>query len=63
MELASAAFCSAIRELFAGRAPIVATVQAAGHPFTDALKRESELVAVTRRNRDELPRAIAARLM
>ncbi len=62
MELASAAFRSAVSELFRGRSAIVATVQAARHPFTDALKREAELIGVTQRNRDELPGRIAERL-
>jgi nucleoside-triphosphatase len=62
MELASEAFRSVIPEVFAGRGPVVATVQAARHPVTDALKREAELVRVTRSNRDELPASIARRL-
>ena len=61
MELASAAFRSVVAELFGGRAPIVATVQVARHPFTDALKREADLVRVTYSNRDELPTRIAGR--
>jgi nucleoside-triphosphatase len=61
MELASAAFRSVVSELFGGRAPVVATVQVARHPFTDALKRDAELVRVTQSNRDELPTRIAGR--
>jgi nucleoside-triphosphatase len=63
MELASAAFRSAVSDLFRGRSSVVATVQVAGHPFTDALKREAERVHVTRRNRDELPHLIARRFV
>jgi nucleoside-triphosphatase len=61
MELASGAFRSAVSELFGGPVPLVATVQAARHPFTDPLKRDAELVRVTPRNRDELPSKIAGR--
>jgi nucleoside-triphosphatase len=61
MELASEAFQGAVSELFDRRLPLVATVQVARHPFTDALKREAEVVRVTRANRDELPAMIAER--
>jgi nucleoside-triphosphatase len=61
MELASDAFRSVVSELFGGRVPLVATVQAARHPFTDALKRDAEVVRVTPRNRDELPSKVAGR--
>jgi nucleoside-triphosphatase len=61
MELASEAFCGAVSELFDRRLPVVATVQVARHPFTDALKREADVVRVTRANRDELPASIAER--
>jgi nucleoside-triphosphatase len=60
MELASGAFRSAVSELF-GRACVVATVHVARHPFTDALKRDVEVVRVTQGNRDELPTRIAGR--
>lgn len=61
MELASGAFRSAVSELFGGRASVVATVHVARHPFTDALKRDAEVVRVTQSNRGELPRKIAER--
>jgi nucleoside-triphosphatase len=61
MELASEAFRAAVSELFDRRLALVATVHVARHPFTDALKRNAEVVRVTRRNRDELPRRIAER--
>ena len=61
MELGSGAFRSAVSELFGGRASVVATVQVARHPFTDALKRDAEVVRVTQSNRDELPTKIAGR--
>jgi nucleoside-triphosphatase len=61
MELASSSFRSVVSELFGGRAPVVATVQLARHPFTDALKRDAQLVRVMQSNRDELPTRIAGR--
>jgi nucleoside-triphosphatase len=64
MELASEPFRATISELLERPVPVVATVQAARHPFTDALKRwpAIELVKVTSRNRDELPAQLADRL-
>jgi nucleoside-triphosphatase len=64
MELASDAFREALAELFDRPVPIVATVQSASHPFTDALKRrrDVETMRVTTANRDELPELLAARL-
>jgi nucleoside-triphosphatase len=61
MELASGAFRLVVSEVFDGRASVVATVHAARHPFTDALKRDAEILRVTRGNRDELPTRIAER--
>jgi nucleoside-triphosphatase len=61
MELASEAFRAAVSELFDRRLALVATVHVARHPFTDALKRDAEVVRVTRGNRDELPTRIAGR--
>jgi nucleoside-triphosphatase len=63
MELASDGFRSTVSALFRGPVPIIATVQATSHPFTDALKREAEILRVTRRNRSELPQAVADRLL
>jgi nucleoside-triphosphatase len=64
MELASAAFRDAVTTLLEGKTPVVATVHTFRHPFTDRLKRrpEAELVRLSRKNRDELPRQLAVRL-
>jgi nucleoside-triphosphatase len=64
MELASEAFRAAVSGLFEQPVQLVATVHVARHPFTDALKRRSdvEVVRVTAANRDELPARLAARL-
>jgi nucleoside-triphosphatase len=65
MELASARFRDAVTALLDTDAPLVATVHAFRHPFTDELKRRPgvELVRLTRANRDDLPDALAARLL
>jgi nucleoside-triphosphatase len=65
MELASARFRDAVTGLLDTDAPLVATVHAFRHPFTDELKRRPgvELVRLTRANRDDLPDALAARLL
>jgi nucleoside-triphosphatase len=57
MEVASEPFRDAVSRLFERSAPIVATVHAHAHPFTDALKRrpDVELRRVTARTRDDLP--------
>jgi nucleoside-triphosphatase len=64
MELASEAFQDAVRALFDTSVSIVATVQAGGHPFTDALKRRPDIqvLQVTRKNRDQLPDELAGKL-
>lgn len=64
MELASSAFTEAVRALFDAPTPVVATVHARGHPFTDDLEArgEVELIEVTRVNRDTLADRLAARL-
>jgi nucleoside-triphosphatase len=64
MELASDSFTDAVTGLFDGSTPVVATVHAFRHPFTDRLKRrrDSEVVRLTRQNRDELPRLLAEKL-
>jgi len=64
MELASPAFRNTVAGLVEGDTPIVATVHAFRHPFTDALKRrpDAEVVRLTRENRDELPRLLAEKL-
>lgn len=57
MELASPAFCDVVADLPDGDPPVVATVHAFRHPFTDALKRrpDADVVRLTRENRDRLP--------
>ena len=64
MELASGRFREAVSELFDGSVPVVATVHAFAHPFTDALKRREDVERhrVTRATRDGLPAELAARL-
>ncbi len=64
MELACSAFRNAVDALFRADVDVVATVQAHHDPFTDALKRRSdvELVPLTPANRDDLPAELAARL-
>jgi nucleoside-triphosphatase len=57
MELASKRFREAVEALFEQDAPLVATVHAHRHPFTDELKRRGDVSVerVTRGNRDALP--------
>jgi len=64
MELASTAFREAVLALLERPVPVVATVHAHRHPFTDSLKRRPSVTVLqlTRSNRDELPAAIARRL-
>jgi nucleoside-triphosphatase len=65
MELASAAFRDAVTALFDSDVPIVATVHAFRHPFTDELKGRAgvELIRLSRANRDGLRDALAERLL
>jgi nucleoside-triphosphatase len=65
MELASPAFRAAVTGLFDGDRPVLATVHAFRHPFTDDLKRRPDvaLVRVTESSRDALPGDLAARLL
>jgi nucleoside-triphosphatase len=62
MELASRPFRDAVSALLDRPVSVVATVQTARHPFTDALKHNIGTVRVTSANRDELPRMLAVRL-
>jgi len=64
MELASIAFRDAVAELVERDTPVVATVHAFRHLFTDALKArpDAEVVHLTRQNRDELPSLLAQKL-
>jgi nucleoside-triphosphatase len=65
MELFSEAFVARLNEVFRSAVPLVATVQLAANPITDALKRRSDvdLIMVTEANRDGLPASLAARLV
>jgi nucleoside-triphosphatase len=64
MELASARFRDAVMALVDADVPLVATVHAFRHPFTDELKRRKdvEVIRLNKANRDELPSALATRL-
>jgi nucleoside-triphosphatase len=64
MELASDAFLDAVSALLDRPVPVVATVQSASHPFTNALKRrpDIETLRVATTNRNELPELLAALL-
>lgn len=65
MQLASAAFRSAVGEVFAADTAVLATVQSAAHPFTDALKQRPDIehIMVTHSNRDTLADQLAGRLL
>ena len=64
MELASERFRDAVSRIFESPVTVVATVQAARHPFTDGIKErpDVERVTVTRANRDELPADLVDRV-
>ncbi len=64
MELASSRFCDAVRGLLEQSLPLLATVHAHRHPFTDDVKRRAdvELIRLTRSSRDQLPERLASRL-
>jgi len=64
MELASIGFREAVADLLERDTPIVASVHAFRHPFTDELKArpDAEVLRLTRKNRDELPRLLARKL-
>jgi nucleoside-triphosphatase len=61
MELTSREFRHAVFTLFETDVPIVATVHAYPHPFTDALKRRAgiERIRISTGNRDTLPEMLA----
>jgi nucleoside-triphosphatase len=65
MELASEPFRIAVLDLMATDKAVLATVHAARHPFTDALKsrRDVRVLEVTPDNRDALPSQVAASLL
>jgi nucleoside-triphosphatase len=64
MELASPRFRDAVSRVLARPLPLVATVHAFRHPFTDAIKRDPSVtvVPVTRGNREALAPELAARV-
>ncbi len=61
MELASPAFREAVVRLMDGAGGVLATVHAANHPFTDALKTRPDvtLMRLTPANRDALVTEVA----
>ena len=65
MELASARFRDAVTALFERHLAIVATVHIHAHPFTDQLKHRPSVTVLrlTLSNREDLPAAIAARIV
>jgi nucleoside-triphosphatase len=64
MELASAAFRTAIEEALASRSPVLGVVMAAAHPWADGVKAAPgvTLVEVTAANRECLPARLLDRL-
>ena len=64
MELASGRFRDGVLTLVDDMVPLVATIHASHHPFTDALKRRAhvERVRVTPKTRDALPAELAHRV-
>ncbi len=64
MELCSHRFRDVVEKALAAPQPLLATVPAYRLPFTDALKRRSEtdVIEITRSNRETLPDVLAARL-
>jgi nucleoside-triphosphatase len=64
MELLSRQFRTRIVELLAQPTNLLATITKKAAPFTDQLKRRSdiELVEVTQKNRDELPDELARKI-
>jgi nucleoside-triphosphatase len=65
MELASKRFRETVTAVLGADVPVVATVHAFRHPFTDQLKRRSdvEVVRLSRANRDGLPDSLAAQVL
>jgi nucleoside-triphosphatase len=65
MELASAAFVTAVRDVLDLDVAVVATVHEADHPVTDALKQRADVAryVVTRESSEALPRLLRARLV
>ena len=65
MELSLKSLRDAVNKICDGPTSLVATVQLARHPFTDALRHRSEIetLRVTHQNRDHLPKRIAELLI
>jgi len=65
MELASAPFVAAVRDVLTESSPVVATVHVHEHPITDALKQRTDVrrIVVTEANREELPHRLLGQLM
>lgn len=64
MELASAAFVALVEEVLDSQRPVVATVHAHPHPFTDAINQRPDvlLLEVDDTTRDDLPKQLLALL-
>lgn len=64
MELCSAAFTATIDRIFSAGIPVAATIHAAPHPVTDALRERpgTELRELSAANRDQLRTQLLARL-
>jgi nucleoside-triphosphatase len=65
MELASESFRNAVTAVLKRGSAVLATVQLGRRPFSDEIKRrrDVEVLRVNERNRDELPRELAQRLI
>jgi nucleoside-triphosphatase len=65
MELASERFRTKVEELLDEPVALAATVLAGRHPFTDRLKRlpDVEVIRLTAKNRDALPKRLAELLL
>ena len=64
MECLSRRFCDAVREALGAPIPVLGTIARQGGGFIAEVRRRADvrIVEVTPRNRDELPRTIAATL-
>ena len=65
MECLSRRFCDAVREALGAPIPVLGTIARQGGGFIAEVRRRADvrIVEVTPRNRDELPRTIAATLV
>ena len=64
MECLSRGFCDAVRQALGSRIPVLGTIAGQGGGFIAEVRRRADvqILEVTPRNRDELPRTIAATL-